>query len=91
MRLTSEQQASLRDRGICANETCDRCDKILGDVRYTRRGEQGEWCSELCRDGVVIDRAARRNLRKRTKQAATMKRLTRTPKTASLFQTIQTV
>jgi|SRR5215469_14778839 len=53
MRLTSQQQDALRrERGIFANEACDRCGKLLGSVRYTRKGEPGEWCSELCRDGV---------------------------------------
>src|SRR5215469_5820355 len=54
MRLTSQQQDALRrERGIFANEACDRCGKLLGSVRYTRRGEPGEWCSELCRDGAA--------------------------------------
>jgi hypothetical protein len=62
MRLTPEQQAEIRERGICANEACDTCGKILGAVRYTRRGEPGEWCSRECRDGVaaVHSREARR-------------------------------
>lgn len=63
MKLTPEQQAQLREeRGICADEACDKCGAILGCVRYTRRGERGEWCSELCRDGqaATADRAERR-------------------------------
>ena len=63
MKLTSEQQQALRqERGICANEACDGCGKILGAVRYARRGEPGEWCTEICRDRstAVETRQARR-------------------------------
>lgn len=71
MRLTPEQQAELRERGIVANEACDTCGKILGAVRYTRRGELGEWCSETCRDGsaAVEGRQARRAGRPRKYQS----------------------
>lgn len=63
MKLTKEQsQKLLHERGIWVTEACDKCGRLLGAVRYTRRGESGEWCSELCRDGVreVEDREARR-------------------------------
>lgn len=62
MQLTRNQQADLRERGIFASEICDKCGKILGAVRYTRRGEPGEWCSHECRDGIaaVQEREARR-------------------------------
>jgi hypothetical protein len=62
MRLTPEQQADIRARGICANEACDTCGKILGAVRWTIRAQSGEWCSRECRDGVaaVHEREARR-------------------------------
>jgi hypothetical protein len=53
MKLTREQsQKLLRERGIWITEACDRCSQLLGSVRWTRRGEVGEWCSDVCRDGV---------------------------------------
>ena len=52
MRLSAEQQKLLRaERDIIGNEACDACGAILGCVRFTRRGESGEWCSRECRDG----------------------------------------
>lgn len=52
MKLSAEQRKYLRDeRDIVANEACDTCGKVLGCVRFTRRGEPGEWCSRQCRDG----------------------------------------
>ena len=42
----------LEDRGICPTEACDKCGQLLGAVRFTRRGESGEWCSKECR-GIV--------------------------------------
>lgn len=54
MKLNREQQRTLtRDCGIRANEACDKCGKILGAIRYTRRNEPGECCSRECRDGKV--------------------------------------
>jgi hypothetical protein len=32
----------LRTQGAYVTEACDRCDKILGPVRYTSQGEKGE-------------------------------------------------
>jgi len=53
MKLTKEQsQKLLHERGIWVTEACDKCGQLLGAVRYTRRSEPGEWCSELCRDGA---------------------------------------
>jgi len=53
MKLTQEQsQKLLRERGIWITEACDRCGKLLGSVRWTRKGEPGEWCSAACRDGI---------------------------------------
>lgn len=52
MKLSAEQRKFLRDEsGVIANEACDSCGKVLGCVRFTRRGELGEWCSRECRDG----------------------------------------
>ena len=39
----------LEERGIHVTEACDACGQLLGPVRYTRRGEPGEWCSGKCR------------------------------------------
>jgi len=41
----------LEDRGISVAECCDWCGRLLGAVRFTRRGEPGVWCSRECRDG----------------------------------------
>jgi hypothetical protein len=68
MRLTVEQsRKALAEHGCYVTEACDACRKLLGAVRYTRRGELGEWCSELCRDGAeqVAARAERRGGRPR--------------------------
>jgi hypothetical protein len=52
MNLTEEQSRELfRRTGNYLKEACDRCGKPLAEVRYTRRGEPGEWCSKICRDG----------------------------------------
>ena len=70
MKLSLEQRAAVRrEYGICANEACDKCGKLLAAVRYTHRGELGEWCSKICRDGTaaVETREARRAGRPRLK------------------------
>ena len=52
MKLTDEQSRELFCRmGNYLREACGRCGKPLAEVRWTRRGEPGEWCSKLCRDG----------------------------------------
>jgi len=52
MRLTPAQQEKIkRERGICVNEACDKCGRLLGSVRWTRKDQPGEWCSRECRDG----------------------------------------
>lgn len=52
MKLTEEQSGELfRRTGSYLKEACDRCGKPLAEVSYTRRGELGGWCLELCRDG----------------------------------------
>jgi len=57
MRLSEEQSHALLERyGASLTEVCDKCGKILGHVRFTRYGEQGEWCARLCRDGVTCRR-----------------------------------
>jgi hypothetical protein len=53
MRLTPEQQArAFAAYGVCANQACDRCGKVLAEVRWTRRDMPETYCSRLCRDGV---------------------------------------
>jgi hypothetical protein len=69
MQLTTEQnRKALAEHGWYVTEACDRCGKLLGCVRYTRRGEPGEWCSECWRDGVRAER--RRGGRPRLKLSA---------------------
>lgn len=59
MKLTREQSKKLlQDRGIWLTEACDKCGKLLGSVRWTRRGEPGEWCSAECRDGISVAKRA---------------------------------
>src|SRR5579872_1166058 len=66
MKLTREQsQKLLHERGIWVTDACDKCGQLLGAVRWTRRGEPGEWCSAECRDG----------LNAKTKAAATVARV----------------
>jgi hypothetical protein len=52
---------------------CDECGKPLREVSYTRFGESGVWCSEICRDGeaAVRERRARRSLRGRPRKYET--------------------
>jgi hypothetical protein len=53
MRLAEAQSRELlRTHGVYVSEACDGCGNILGPVRYTKQGEKGEWCSQLCRDGI---------------------------------------
>jgi hypothetical protein len=58
MKLTREQsQKLLRERAIWITNACDKCGQLLGAVRWTRRGEAGEWCSAECRDGIKTERS----------------------------------
>jgi hypothetical protein len=53
MRLTVEQQAAVfAAYGIWVNEACDRCSRLLAEVRWTRKDQPETYCSQLCRDGV---------------------------------------
>jgi len=53
MRLSAEEQAKVfAEHGVCANEACDRCTKVLAEVRYTRKDRPETYCARLCRDGV---------------------------------------
>jgi hypothetical protein len=50
MLIANEQSYEALERfGCYVTEACDKCGKFLGPVRYTRRGEPGEWCSPECR------------------------------------------
>lgn len=55
MKVAEQQIAELRrsHAGIWITEACDKCGQLLGSVRWTRRGERGEWCSKSCRDGIA--------------------------------------
>lgn len=53
MKLSSEQQAEIKaTHGVCANEACDTCKRLLDHIRYIRKDQPGEWCSRVCRDGA---------------------------------------
>jgi hypothetical protein len=63
MRLTVERSRRvLASHGCYVTEACDKCGTLLGAVRYIRRGESGEWCYALCRDGIKV--VAKREARK---------------------------
>jgi hypothetical protein len=50
MRLTTAQSYEALERfGCYLTEACDKCGRMLGPVRYTRKGEVGVWCSRECR------------------------------------------
>lgn len=55
MKITMEQRQAIRDKhGVCVNEACDKCGRILGEVRFTIKDQAGEWCSRQCRGGSVV-------------------------------------
>ena len=57
MKLTETQSKKLlHERGIWITSACDGCGRLLGAVRWDRRGEPGEWCSAECRDGIKLER-----------------------------------
>jgi len=43
------RQRLLAERGIHVAEACDKCGKLLGAARYTRKGDSGTYCSPACR------------------------------------------
>jgi len=50
MRLTEKQARQILERyGCYVLEACDKCGQLLGYLRYTRKGEDGAWCSRECR------------------------------------------
>jgi hypothetical protein len=55
MRLTVELQVKAREKyGVCVNEACDRCGKLLAEVRWTRRDQPETYCSKMCRDNKPV-------------------------------------
>jgi hypothetical protein len=71
MRLTKAQSEQLLEQhGIWITSACHQCGNPLGAVRWTRRGEAGESCSELCRDGVKAEPTRRRGGRPRLNLSA---------------------
>src|SRR5215475_5836589 len=54
MNLTNEQQLRIFElHCIRVNEACDRCGRVLAEVRFTRKDQAGEWCPRFCRDGNI--------------------------------------
>jgi len=52
MRLTAEQKARvIAVYGVYANEACDKCGKVLTEIRWTRNAMPETYCSRTCRDG----------------------------------------
>ena len=49
----------LEERGPYVKECCDKCGKLLAEIRYTRRGEPGVFCSRECRGMVEAKRKER--------------------------------
>jgi hypothetical protein len=50
MELNTSQVSKLAaEHRIFARYRCDKCGRLLGAVRFTRRGDAGEWCSRECR------------------------------------------
>ena len=55
MKLTAELQAKVfAVYGVCANEACDKCSRVLGEVRWTRKDEPETYCSQTCRDNKPV-------------------------------------
>jgi hypothetical protein len=87
MQMTMEQQLKIReDHDVWANSACDECGRVLAAIRYTRKGELGEWCTARCRDGEVVtmrierkrqDKINLKNTRLRIVQARTGRQLSR--------------
>jgi hypothetical protein len=71
MRLTqTHSDQILKRHGAWITAACDKCGNLLGAVRWTRRGEPGEWCSQFCRDGVKAERVPVRKGRPRLQLSA---------------------
>jgi hypothetical protein len=58
MKLTKKRsQKLLQERGVWVTNACDKCGQLFGAVRWTGKGEPGEWCSAECRDGIKSERS----------------------------------
>ena len=56
MHLTTAQSYELvAKHGVYACDICEKCAVVLGAVRFTLKGEPGEWCSRECRGDVQRD------------------------------------
>ncbi len=54
MKLTAEELAYVRARGLYITEKCDACKKLLNQtVRYTTSGRPEVWCSAACQDTAM--------------------------------------
>jgi hypothetical protein len=85
MQLTPEQQSQIRERyGVIANERCDACSQVLGWIRFTRRGEPGEFCSRKCRDGQERPAKAQKTLEQAINRGQGRKRNTSRVRLSSL-------
>ena len=47
-----QAREALRIHGVYLIEAVDGCERLLGPVRFTSRGDSRAWCSRACRDGV---------------------------------------
>ena len=78
MLLTPQQRCELLAKHGCyATVCCDRCGRLLGPVRFTRRGDAGVWCSPECR-GDEQRRAIRRGGRPRKYVSVEQRRTVKT-------------
>jgi hypothetical protein len=54
--LTVQQSYELLAKhGVYACDICEKCGVVLGAVRFTLKGEPGEWCSRECRGDIQRD------------------------------------
>jgi len=55
MRLTAKQKAKIfAEHGVCVNEACDRCGRVLAEVRWTRKDRPETYCSQQCRENRML-------------------------------------
>jgi|SRR5215470_3560794 len=77
MKITASQSRELLERfGCYVTEVCDKCSRVLGPVRYTRKDDPGVWCSRECRgdsDRAMTRRGGRPRKYRSIEQARTAK------------------